>query len=137
MAKKLLQQHQQLRTQEQKLAIEIKSHEDKAKLISQDFRTTVKRLNNTTRIIDYLRCLETLLKHRYIKIMIFVKLILIFSSSLEKSLSTESLDESLSIYSQLAHLTNLIHDTSTEHLRSYSANLTLYWYDQLKTILSS
>ncbi len=60
-----------------------------------------------------------------------------FSSSLEKSLSTNSLDESLSIYSQLAHLTELVHDTSTEHLRTYSANLTLYWYEQLKTVLES
>jgi hypothetical protein len=67
MANKLLQQHKQLRNQEQKLAIEMKSHKTKAELIAQDFRTNVKRLNNTTRIIDYLRCLETLLKHRYIR----------------------------------------------------------------------
>jgi len=65
MAEKLLQQHRQLRNQEQKLAIEMKSHENQAEFIAQDFRTTVKRLNNTTRILDYLRCLETLLKHRY------------------------------------------------------------------------
>jgi hypothetical protein len=64
MAKKLLKQHEQLRKEERKLAIEMKSHENNANLIAQDFRTTVKRLNNTTRIIDYLRCLETLLKHR-------------------------------------------------------------------------
>jgi len=43
----------------------MKSHKHNADLIAQDFRTTVKRFNNTTRIIDYLRCLETLLKHRY------------------------------------------------------------------------
>ncbi|CAF3451397.1 unnamed protein product [Rotaria sp. Silwood1] len=63
MTKKLLEQHEQLRIQERKLAIEIKSHENKAELIAQDFRTTVKRLNNTARIIDYLHCLETLLKY--------------------------------------------------------------------------
>jgi len=65
MTKTLLEQHRQLRIQEQKLAIEMKSHKHNADLIAQDFRTTVKRFNNTTRIIDYLRCLETLLKHRY------------------------------------------------------------------------
>jgi hypothetical protein len=65
MAKKLLHQHEQLRNQEQKLAIEMKSHENKADSIAHDFRTNVKRLNNTTRITDYLRCLETLLKYRY------------------------------------------------------------------------
>ncbi|CAF1149480.1 unnamed protein product [Rotaria sp. Silwood1] len=122
MTKKLLEQHEQLRIQERKLAIEIKSHENKAELIAQDFRTTVKRLNNTARIIDYLHCLETLLK---------------YSSALETSLSTESLDESLSIYCKLAHLTELVLDTSTEHLRSYSVNLTLYWYEQLKTVIDS
>jgi len=42
----------------------MKSHKDNADLIAQDFRTTVKRLNNTKRIIDYLHCLEILLKHR-------------------------------------------------------------------------
>jgi hypothetical protein len=67
MAKKLLQQHEQLRIQEQKLAIEMKSHENKAELIALDFRTIVKRLNNTTKIIDYLHCLQTLLKYRYLK----------------------------------------------------------------------
>ncbi|CAF1200883.1 unnamed protein product [Rotaria sordida] len=122
MAKKLLEQHEQLRIQERKLAIEIKSHENKAELNAQDFRTTVKRLNNTARIIDYLHCLETLLK---------------YSSALKTSLSTESLDESLSIYTKLAHLTELVHDTSTEYLRSYSVNLTLYWYEQLKTVIDS
>ncbi|CAF0911519.1 unnamed protein product [Adineta steineri] len=120
-AKELLNDHGKLRNEERKLSIAIKSHESEAELIAQDFRTTVKRLNNTTRIIDYLRCLETLLK---------------YSSDLEKALSTESLDESLSIYSQLAHLTELVHDTSTEHLRSYSSNLTVYWYEQLKAVLS-
>ncbi|CAF1213580.1 unnamed protein product [Rotaria sordida] len=122
MAKKLLEQHEQLRIQERKLAIEIKSHENKAELNAQDFRTTVKRLNNTARIIDYLHCLETLLN---------------YSSALKTSLSTESLDESLSIYTKLAHLTELVHDTSTEYLRSYSVNLTLYWYEQLKTVIDS
>ncbi|CAF4227883.1 unnamed protein product, partial [Rotaria magnacalcarata] len=56
-------------------------------------------------------------------------------SALEKSLSTESLDESLSIYSKLSSLTELVHDTSTEHLRVYSTNLALYWYAQLKTAI--
>jgi hypothetical protein len=64
MAEKLLNQHKQLRNQEQKLAIEIKSHKTNANVIAQDFRTNVRRLNNTTRILDYLHCLETLLKHR-------------------------------------------------------------------------
>ena len=61
---KLLEQHQQLRNQERKLTIEMKSHEDKAQLIAQEFRATVKRLNNTTRVIDYLQCLENFLKFR-------------------------------------------------------------------------
>lgn len=65
MAKQLLEQHKQLRIQEQKLATVMKLHEDQAELIAQEFRTTVKRLNNTARIIDYLHCLETLLKYRY------------------------------------------------------------------------
>lgn len=64
MAEKLLEQHKQLRHQEQKLAIEVKSHKTNANVIAQDFRTTVKRLNNTTRILDYLHCLETLMKYR-------------------------------------------------------------------------
>ncbi|CAF1344241.1 unnamed protein product [Adineta ricciae] len=122
MANNLLEQHEQLRNQERKLTIAMKSHEDKAEVIAQDFRTTVKRLNSTTRVIDYLRCLETLIKQ---------------SSALEKFLSAGSLNESLSIYSQIANLTELVRDTSTEHLRSYSANLTLYWYNQLKTVLAS
>jgi hypothetical protein len=64
MAEKLLNQHKQLRNQEHKLAIEMKSHKTNANVIAQDFRTNVKRLNNTMRILDYLHCLETLLKHR-------------------------------------------------------------------------
>ncbi|CAF3152696.1 unnamed protein product [Rotaria socialis] len=122
MTKKLLEQHEQLRIQECKLAIELKSRENEAELIAQDFRTTVKRLKNTARIIDYLHCLETLLT---------------YSSALEKSLSAESLDESLSIYSKLSRLTELVHDTSTEHLRAYSTNLALYWYEELKTAIES
>ncbi|CAF1411967.1 unnamed protein product [Rotaria magnacalcarata] len=120
MTKNLLEQHEQLRIQECKLAIELKSRENEAELIAQDFRTTVKRLKSTARIIDYLHCLETLFT---------------YSSALEKSLSTESLDESLSIYSKLSSLTELVHDTSTEHLRVYSTNLALYWYAQLKTAI--
>lgn len=65
MAKTLLEQHEQLQVQERKLAIEIKSHECRADSIAQDFRTSVKLLNNTTRILDYLRCLETFLNYRY------------------------------------------------------------------------
>lgn len=64
MANKLLKQHEQLRREERNLANEIKSHENNDDLIVQDFRTTIKRLNNTTRIINYLRCLEILLKYR-------------------------------------------------------------------------
>ena len=56
---------------------------------------------------------------------------------LEQSLSNQSLAESLSIYSKLAHLTELVHDTSTEHLRTYSGRLTLHWYEELKAVLSS
>ena len=64
MTNKLLEQHEELRVQERKLAIEMKSHEDKADVIAQDFRTAVKRFSNTTRIMDYLRCLETFLRYR-------------------------------------------------------------------------
>jgi hypothetical protein len=64
MTKKLLEQHEQLRNQERKLTIEMKCHNDKAELVAQEFRTTVKRLNNTTRIMDYLHCLGTLLNYR-------------------------------------------------------------------------
>jgi len=103
-----------------KLANQMTSHRDNADLLAQDFRTTVKLFNNTTRIFDYFRCLE-----------IFLKL----SSNLEQSHSTNSLDQSLQIYSQLAQLTEHIQDTSTEHLRSYSIDLTIYWYEQLKTKL--
>ena len=60
-----------------------------------------------------------------------------FSNLLKRSLASESLDESLATYSKLAHLTELVHDTSTEHLRSYSADLTIYWYEQLKAVLRS
>lgn len=56
---------------------------------------------------------------------------------MEKSLSSNSLEESLNIYSQLAHLTELVHDTSTEHLRAYSANLTIHWYEQIKAVLQT
>lgn len=66
MTRKLLEQHDQLRNQERKLAIEMKSHESQAEAIAQEFRTIVKRLNNTTKIMDYLRCLETFLKYRYL-----------------------------------------------------------------------
>jgi DNA-binding ferritin-like protein (Dps family) len=66
MANQLLEQHEELRSQERKLAMEMKSHETRAEVIGQDFRTTVKSLNSTTKTIDYLRCLETLLKYRYI-----------------------------------------------------------------------
>ena len=66
MTRKLLEQHDQLRNQERKLAIEMKSHESQAESIAQEFRTIVKRLNNTTKIMDYLRCLETFLKYRYL-----------------------------------------------------------------------
>ena len=43
----------------------------------------------------------------------------------------------MTIYSQLAHLTELVYDTSTEHLRAYSVNLTIYWYEQIKAVLQS
>ena len=66
MTRKLLEQHDQLRNHERKLAIEMKSHESQAEPIAQEFRTIVKRLNNTTKIMDYLRCLETFLKYRYL-----------------------------------------------------------------------
>lgn len=66
MAKELLNKHEHIRKEERNLADEIKSHEINDDLIVQDFHTTIKRLNNTTRIIDYLRCLEILLKYRFI-----------------------------------------------------------------------
>lgn len=120
MANELLQQHEELRDEEIKLANQMTLHRDNADLIAQDFRTTVKLFNNTTRIFDYFRCLETLLK---------------LSSNLEQSHSTSSLDQSLHTYSQLAQLAEHIQDTSTEHLRSYSINLTVYWYEQIKNHL--
>ena len=141
MANNLLEQHEQLRNQERKLTIAMKSHEDKAEDIAQGFRTTVKCLNSTTRVIDYLRCLETLLKQRYCiencNRTIVDNSLFNCSSALEKFLSTGSLNESLSVYSQIANLTELVRDTSTEHLRSYSADLTLYWYNRLKSVLAS
>ena len=43
----------------------MKSHESQAESIAQHFRTIVKHLNNKTKVMDYLRCLETFLKYRY------------------------------------------------------------------------
>lgn len=59
------------------------------------------------------------------------------SRNLEKSVANQNFDEALTIFQKLAELTDSIHDTSVEHLRKYSADLTIFWYDQLKNVFAT
>ncbi|CAF0909286.1 unnamed protein product [Didymodactylos carnosus] len=117
----LLKQHGQLQTEERKLSIEIKTHEDLTETLAQDFRINMKRLNEMKKTVYYMKCLEQFQRQ---------------SENLKRLLEKNQMYECIGVYENLINLTETIKDTSSEHLRNYSENLTAYWYEQLKVKLS-